>query len=71
MGILKDQLTQSRLGKKGATPPTREGASPNSQVHAQEARPTVMKAAHSEYDLNGKKPASGTYRDNAPEGASF
>jgi hypothetical protein len=71
MGILKDQLTQSRLGKKGATPPTREGANPNSQVHAQEARPTVMKAAHSEYDLDGKKPARGTYRDNAPEGASF
>ena len=71
MGILKDQLTQSRLGKKGATPPTREGANPNSQVHAQEARPTVTKAAHSEYDLDGKKPARGTYRDNAPEGASF
>jgi hypothetical protein len=71
MGILKDQLKQSRLGKKGATPPTREGANPNSQVHAQEARPTVMKAAHSEYDLDGKKPARGTYRDNAPEGASF
>ena len=69
-GILNDQLSNSRLGLKGATPEKREGALDTSQLHAQEVNPTIMKAGHSVHDLDGKVPSS-NYRDNAPEGASF
>ena len=69
-GILKNQLTGTNLGLKGATPAKREGALNTSQLHAQEVDPTIMKAGHSVHDLDGKVPSS-NYRNNAPEGASF
>lgn len=64
MGILKNQLTQSKHSLKGATPATREGALPGSQLHAQ-GKPTVMKAEHSVHDLDGLTPSK--YTDNLPE----
>jgi len=63
-GILKNQLAQSSLGLKGATPATRPGANPGSQLHAQEINPTIMKADHSVHDLDGATP--GKYLDNPP-----
>jgi hypothetical protein len=68
-GILNTQLKGSNLGLKGTKPETREDALSTSQLHAQGSAPAAMKGEHSVFDLDGKKPA--TYRDNAPEGASF
>lgn len=70
MGILKNQLV-SRFGLQGSTPEKRAGAKNTSQLHSQERNPSIMKANHSELDLDGQKPKTGTYRDNAPEGSSF
>ena len=71
MGILSNQLPGSRLGLQGTQPEQRAGALPTSQLHAQGTGPTIMKAEHSVHDLDGGKPSTGTYRENAPEGASF
>lgn len=64
MGILKDQIS-SNLGLKGVTPELRKGALTTSQLHAQDTNPTVMKADHSVYDLDGKTQSK--YLDNLPE----
>jgi hypothetical protein len=53
MGILKDQLTQSKLGLKGSTPSTREGALPTSKLHAQGS---AMLPNHSVHDFDGLAP---------------
>ncbi len=71
MGILSNQLPGSRLGLQGTTPEKREGALTTSQLHAQGTAPTQMRAEHSIFDLDGKQPSTGTYRENAPEGANF
>lgn len=71
MGILSNQLPVSRLGLKGEQQEKRAGALSTSQLHAQGVAPTNMRAEHSVHDLDGKVPATGTYRDNAPEGANF
>jgi hypothetical protein len=63
-GILNNQLPGSKLGLKGSTPSTREGALSTSQVHAQGANPSKMKAEHSVYDLDGKTQPK--YSDNPP-----
>lgn len=65
MGILKNQLTGTNLGLKGVTPEKRAGALPSSELHAQGTAPSVIKADHSVYDLDGVTPAK--YLDNAPE----
>lgn len=62
-GILKNQIT-SIHGLKGETPATREGALPDSQLHAQGTAPTTIKAGDSIYDLDGKTPSK--YLDNTP-----
>lgn len=60
----------SDLGLKGKTPERREASLRTSQLHAQENGNTfVINAKASSLDLDGKKP--NTYRDTAPEGASF
>lgn len=64
MGILKNQIG-SILGLKGDTPALRQGALSTSQLHAQETNPTIMKAEHSVFDLDGKTQEK--YLDNAPE----
>ena len=67
MGILNNQLVQSILGLKGATPATRDGALPTSQVHYKTPLKS-QEADHSVHDLDGQKPD--TYKH--PEtGASF
>ena len=63
-GILKNQIT-SIHGLKGETPATREGASTNSQLHAQGSAPTTLQAGASIYDLDGQTPSK--YLDNPPE----
>ena len=56
MGILKN-IGSSILGLKGETPSTREGAIPESQLHAQEPFPPGnVKQEHSVHDLNGLSP---------------
>ena len=70
MGILKNQLAQSKLSLKGSTPTTREGAIATSQLHAQGSNPTTMLAKHSIHDLDGLKPSLKgklPYADNLPE----
>lgn len=62
-GIFKTQLN-SRLGLKGVTPETREGALTTSQLHAQGAAPTSVKPDHSIHDLDGATPDK--YLDNPP-----
>lgn len=62
-GILKNQI-KSNLGLKGATPGTREGALPTSQLHAQGVAPTTVKGEHSIHDLDGATPDK--YLDNPP-----
>ena len=72
MGILKNQIG-SRHGLKGETPDVRGGALKTSTLHFQSSindSPDIEQKP-SNLDLDGKKPAAGTYRDNAPEGASF
>lgn len=65
-----DLFKDSSLGLKGQTPKSREGSSRDSQLHVQTGnRGLSIKPELSELDLDGKKPS--TYRDNAPEGASF
>lgn len=67
MGILTDQLAQSKLGLKGSTPAKREGAFQTSQLHAQG---TKMKADHSIHDLDGLKPnfpGKVPYTENLPQ----
>lgn len=72
MGILKKQIS-SIHGLKGETPDKRGAALPTSTLHfASSINDTPdIEAKPSSLDLDGKKPASGTYRENAPEGASF
>lgn len=55
MGILNNQLVQSILGLKGATPAIRDGAQPTSQVHYKEATKSQT-ADHSIHDFDGQKP---------------
>ena len=62
-GILNNQLV-SQLGLKGTTPNPREGALSTSQLHAQGAAPSKMKAEHSIYDLDGQ--TQDKYLDNPP-----
>ncbi len=62
MGLL-DKLAESKLGLKGETPQTREGALPTSQLHAQG---TGMKADHSVFDLDGQDLPK--YADGVGEG---
>ena len=67
MGILTDQLAQSKLGLKGSTPSVREGALQTSKLHAQG---TSMLPGHSIHDLDGLKPnVAGKlpYTDNLPK----
>jgi len=64
-GIFKTQLKGSIHGLKGSTPATREGALTTSQLHAQKINPTIMKAEHSIYDLDGANQPK--YLDNPPE----
>jgi len=60
----------SDLGLKGKTPERRESSLRTSQLHAQKnSNVFVINAKASSLDLDGKKPE--TYRENAPEGASF
>ena len=59
MGILKNQLTQSILGLKGSTPPTRAGALPTSKKH------NLDSLDKSRLDLDAATPAK--YSDNKPE----
>ena len=69
MGLL-DKLPESTFGLRGEKPETRENALPTSQLHAQGAGTDwTNKAEHSVFDLDAKTPT--TYRDRAPEGASF
>ena len=70
MGILKNQLKQSKLSLQGSTPATREGAKAVSQLHAQGSNPTTMLGRHSIHDLDGLKPSIKgklPYTDNLPE----
>ena len=67
----KTQVGQSKFDLNGRTPDLRAGALSTSQLHAQGVNPTTMKSTHSQRDLDGKLPSTGTYRDNAPEGANF
>jgi len=55
MGILKN-VGSSDLGFKGETPAYRKGVDNTSQLHAQEINPTVLKAKHSNFDLDGLTP---------------
>lgn len=59
MGILTSQLEGSKLGLKGKTPNTRQGAQNTSTIHSQDA------LAASVLDLDGNQPAK--YTDNLPE----
>jgi hypothetical protein len=58
MGILKNQLEQSKLGLNGVTPPKRQAA----DIHV---KGTSQPAEHSVYDLDGATPKK--YTDNKPE----
>lgn len=72
MGILTDQIG-SVHGLNGQTPDQREGAKNTSTLHNQSSinnQPGISQTP-SVLDLDGTPPATGTYRDNAPEGASF
>jgi len=60
----KTSAGHSQFDLDGATPSTRPGANPGSQLHAQNVNPTTMKADHSIHDLNGDTP--GKYLDNPP-----
>jgi len=64
-GIKDNQLPNSLLGLKGATPASRPGSSPLSQLHAQGTNPSVMKPEHSVFDLDGADQPK--YLDNPPE----
>lgn len=70
---LIDKLQDSVFGLKGVTPALRAGATKQSPIHAFDPTPgsqgDEIYNMKSDLDLDGKKPA--TYRDNAPEGASF
>lgn len=72
MGILKNQIG-SRHGLNGVTPDVRGGALNTSTLHFLSSindSPDIEQKP-SNLDLDGNTPAAGTYRDNAPEGASF
>ena len=70
---LIDKLQTSVYGLKGETPAVRAGATSKSSIHAFDPKPgsqgDEVYNMKSNLDLDGKKPV--TYRDNAPEGASF
>ena len=72
MGILKDQIG-SKHGLGGTTPDTRDGAQKTSTLHNQSSinNNPAIDPKPSSLDLDGTPPSTGTYRDNAPEGASF
>lgn len=72
MGILKNQIG-SVHGLNGQKPDLRDGANPNSTLHNQSSinNSPAIDPKPSILDLDGTPPATGTYRDNAPEGASF
>ena len=72
MAILKNQIG-SRHGLNGEKPATRAGAISTSTLHNQSSinNTPEITAKPSSLDLNGGLPSAGTYRDNAPEGASF
>ena len=68
-----DNYKKSTLGLKGVTPAIKTSATSKSPNLVFDPKPG--QSGNEEYniksdlDLDGKKPAS--YRDNAPEGASF
>lgn len=72
MGILKNQIG-SKHGLGGVTPDIRDGAQNTSTLHNQSSinNNPAIDPKPSSLDLDGIPPATGTYRDNAPEGASF
>ena len=64
MGLL-EKIGSSILGLKGETPSTRDGAIPESQLHAQGVNPSKVKQEHSVHDLNGLTP--GKYQNPEKE----
>lgn len=66
-GIVNNQLPNSDLGLKGATPPLRNGAKGESTLHYQSSLNNVpgIEKAPSNLDLDGTTP--GKYLDNPPE----
>jgi hypothetical protein len=59
MGILSNQLTNSKLGLKGNKPAQRAGSLPSSTIHSKES------LAKSTLDLDGNTPDK--YTDSLPE----
>lgn len=72
MGILKDQLPQSKLGLKGNTPATRAGAQKTSTMHYQSSinnNPAIPQQPSS-LDFDGAQPnipGKVPYMNNLPE----
>ena len=64
MSILKNQLPNSTLGLKGATPNKRVGAVAPTGLHV-DLKTKAQLAGHSNLDLDGQTPDK--YLDNAPE----
>lgn len=74
MALIK-KVQDSNLGLKGRTPKIREGATQASKIHVEDPTPgaqgdEIFSKEHSQLDLDGQVPKN-TYRNSAPEGASF